>query len=144
MSALALHNAIERDVSLVHRDAAPNATFAPTTPDPLLLADLLHHGPNGIDIKSLAQTRIDRLRKYGKALLPAQEGRANLEAGLVWFTMREPQTDAGIAPVQKLAVWLSLEKLPPGFQTPSEAVTLQTLGGLQAKVAQAIVALGGV
>ena len=68
---LARHGRVEHDGSLAHADAELHAVFAPTSPDQMLLEDMLTEAPGrDLDMEALARVRSKR------DTLLAHEGRS--------------------------------------------------------------------
>ncbi|KAJ7282080.1 Chloroperoxidase [Mycena rebaudengoi] len=124
LNAIAAHGKMEHDASLAHHDA-DGAEFAPTTVDAALLADVLSRSPTGLTLRDIAQIRVDREAILTQPLATIQQLGATLEAGLFYTMLKD---DAGVVSNELARVWLGEERIPEGFVTPAEEVTLQ--GGL--------------
>ncbi|KAJ7236766.1 heme-thiolate peroxidase, partial [Mycena rebaudengoi] len=116
LSALARHDGIEHDASLVHADAN-GAAFAPTTVDPALLADVLSRSPKGLTLRDIAQIRVDREAYLAVPLPFAGRQGGLLEASLFHRILKNA---AGVVPNERARIWLGKERFPEGFITPVE------------------------
>ncbi|KAJ7282079.1 Chloroperoxidase [Mycena rebaudengoi] len=126
LNALAAHDRMEHDGSLVHHNA-DGAAFAPTTVDPDLLADVLSRSPTGLTLHDLAQVRVDREANVTMTFQGAIG--ATMEAGLFYSMLKD---DAGVVSNDLIRVWLGEERFPEGFVPPVEEVTLESAFGLGA------------
>lgn len=126
LDALAAHNRIEHDASLVHDDAPPGAKFAPTEVNQSLLEDLVERYPHGMRLSDLAEARLRRemqLQKEGKAPLNAfHEEIGHGEAAMTWLIMKE-ETD--IVSTQTIREWFGDETFPETYVIPNEEISLQ-------------------
>lgn len=135
LDALALHNAIEHDGSLVHSDAAPGAKFAPTTVNRTLLADLIAGHPNGLTLDDFAQRRVE----IEKALAtPLDAGHKPLALGEVALTLTTMGDENGVVSIEKLQQWYGEERFPDTYRIPKDEVTEAALLDSSAQVAAAM------
>lgn len=148
LDALALHDRIEHDASLVHADTPPGDRFAPVSVDPELLRSFLVRADSdggisvqicrstGIGTKSELGSRMDmgmgmsleglaRLRVDREADLAVPLNRFHSEVGkgevaLCWLLLKR---EDGRIPASLLAQWFGEERLPDDWILP-----VQTLG----------------
>ncbi|KIK41958.1 hypothetical protein CY34DRAFT_84406 [Suillus luteus UH-Slu-Lm8-n1] len=122
LDALALHNKIEHDASLVHADALGQQR-APIEVDPKLLKSFLSHADpqRGMSLYDLAQVRISREAQLARPLdlVHSQIGAA--EAALCWLLLKQ---DSGRIPSSTLLQWYGEERLPDNWARPRRVIGL--------------------
>ncbi|KAF9075625.1 Chloroperoxidase [Rhodocollybia butyracea] len=137
LDALAAHNKIEHDASLVHDDAPPGAQFAPTGVDWELLDDLVTRYSAGMGIHSLAEVRVQREGMVGpRESDPVHEEIGHGEAAMAWLLMKEDGTDR--ISTQTLKEWLGHETFPEMYTIPDEEITLGTVLNVSAQIRKAM------
>ncbi|KAJ7273938.1 Chloroperoxidase [Mycena rebaudengoi] len=122
LNALARHNGIEHDASLVHANA-DGAVFAPTTVDPALLIDVLSRSPTGLTLRDIAQIRVDREANLTEPMTFAGLKGGLLEASAFYSILKG---DAEVVSNERARTWLGEERFPEGFVTPAEEITLES------------------
>lgn len=137
LDALAAHNKIEHDASLVHDDTPPGAQFAPTEVDWELLNDLVTRYSAGMGIHSLAEVRLQREETLRpRNLDPFHEEIGHGEAAMAWLLMKEDGTDR--ISTQTLKEWLGHETFPEMYTIPDEEITLETVLNASAQIRKAM------
>lgn len=121
LNALAAHNKIEHDASLVHADAEPGSEFAPIPVDEKLLNALLEANPHGFTIDDLARARVEREMGLETPLGTFHEEIGHGEAGLTYLLMKN---DEEVVPVETLRQWYGEERIPDSYIRPVEEVSL--------------------
>ncbi|KAG1893970.1 Chloroperoxidase [Suillus fuscotomentosus] len=133
LDALAIHNKIEHDASLVHADASGQQR-APTEVDPKLLKSFLSHADpqRGTSLYDLAQVRISREAQLAHPLdlIHSQIGAA--EAALCWLLLKQ---DTGRIPSSILLQWYGEERLPDNWARPRHVIGLLDARAKAAEVA---------
>ncbi|KAG1751766.1 Chloroperoxidase [Suillus lakei] len=122
LDALAIHNKIEHDASLVHANASGQQR-APTKVDPELLKSFLSYADprRGMSLYDLAQVRISREAQLSHPLdlIHSQIGAG--EAALCWLLLKE---DSGRIPSSTLLQWYGEERLPDNWARPRHVIGL--------------------
>ncbi|KAJ4483602.1 Chloroperoxidase [Lentinula aciculospora] len=135
LDALAAHNKIEHDASLVHDDALPGAKFAPTQVNLTLVNDLLKTYPAGMGIDDFAEARLRRERlllKEGRPQLNAiHEKIGQGEAALTWLLMKDA---TNVVKGETLQQFYGLEMFPEAYTIPTEEITFKKARNIRSKV----------
>lgn len=134
LNALAAHNKIEHDGSLVHDDA-DGAPFAPTAVDKALLSKLVTPYPNGLSVDDFAQTSAERQKALKQ---PLDMIHAEILHGEIGLTMLLMQDASGIVPVEKLEQWYGEERFPDTYAIPAKEIGLGDARDASAKVGDAL------
>ncbi|KAG9310902.1 hypothetical protein JVU11DRAFT_8761 [Chiua virens] len=123
LDMLALHNRIEHDASLVHRDTPAGRPEAPISVDPELLASLLSHAneKHGLSLDAFAQLRVDRESRLSSPLGTLHSDIGTGEAALSWLLLKE---EGGQVPVSALEQWYGEERMPDGWTPPAQGIGL--------------------
>ncbi|EGN92653.1 hypothetical protein SERLA73DRAFT_117101 [Serpula lacrymans var. lacrymans S7.3] len=123
LDALAAHNKIEHDASLVHGDTEMGQHMAPTCVDSRLLQSFLAQADTktGMSLKGFAKLRIQRERGLKRPLDMVHAAIGKGEVGLSWLLLKE---DNGRIPYTRLYQWYGEERLPDGWHKPSHEVGL--------------------
>lgn len=123
LDALAAHNKIEHDASLVHQDAAPGNFNAPVAVDYELLQDLLGYASqnHGLTLEDFARVRSDREGKLVKQLDALHSEIACGESVMTWLLLKNENNEV---PLEILSQWYGEERIPEGWKPPKEVVGL--------------------
>ncbi|KIJ64346.1 hypothetical protein HYDPIDRAFT_90678 [Hydnomerulius pinastri MD-312] len=121
LDALALHNKIEHDASIVHADALEGHSKAPIPVDPDLLHSFLSHANphKGMSLGCLAQVRVDREAGLASPLDHLHSEIGTGEAALCWLLLKE---DNGQIPLSTLSQWYGEERIPDDWAPPQKGV----------------------
>ncbi|KAG2135362.1 Chloroperoxidase [Suillus bovinus] len=122
LDALAMHNKIEHDASLVHANALGQQR-APTKVDPKLLKSFLSYADpqRGMSLYDLAQVRISREAQLAHPLDPIHSQIGAAEAALCWLLLKQ---DDGRIPSSILLQWYGEERLPDNWARPRRVIGL--------------------
>ncbi|KAG1750444.1 Chloroperoxidase [Suillus paluster] len=122
LDALAIHNKIEHDASLVHANALGQQR-APTEVDPELLKSFLSHADprRGMSLYHLAQVRICREAQLSRPLDVIHSQIGSGEAALCWLLLKQ---DSGCIPSSTLLQWFGEERLPDNWVRPRHVIGL--------------------
>ncbi|KAJ3980960.1 Chloroperoxidase [Lentinula detonsa] len=135
LDALAQHNKIEHDASLVHDNALSGAKFAPTQVNLTLVDELLRTYPGGMGINELAQARMQRemsMFKEKRLYLNAfHEEIGHGEAALMWLLMKDA---TNVVNAKTLRQFLGKETFPSTYTIPDEEISLQKAKEVSAEV----------
>ncbi|KAJ3808319.1 Chloroperoxidase [Lentinula aff. lateritia] len=135
LHALAAHNKIEHDASLVHDDALPGAKFAPTQVNQTLVNDLLHTYPGGLGIYDFAEARWIREMMLSQEKKPKlnmfHEEIGHGEAALTWLLMKD-NTD--VVNAKTLRQWYGVETFPETYVIPTEEISLEMARTVSAEI----------
>ncbi|KAG2361182.1 Chloroperoxidase [Suillus spraguei] len=122
LDALAIHNKIEHDASLVHANALGQQR-APTEVDPKLLKSFLSYADprRGMSLYDFAQVRISREAQLACPLdlIHSQIGAG--EAALCWLLLKQ---DSDRIPSSALLQWYGEERLPDNWARPRHVIGL--------------------
>ncbi|KIK61201.1 hypothetical protein GYMLUDRAFT_59139 [Collybiopsis luxurians FD-317 M1] len=125
LDALAAHNVIEHDASLVHDNAPLGAKFAPTNVNWSLVDDLIIAYPDGLGITHLAEARVKResmLQDERRPELDLLHGEiSHGEAALAWLLMKDARD---VVSTETVRQWFGQETFPDSYLIPDEEVTL--------------------
>jgi hypothetical protein len=139
LDALAAHNKIEHDASLVHDNAPPGAKFAPCEVDLTLLHELIKRYPDGLGLDQLAEARALReeaLNKEGrKKLNEFHEEIGRGEAALTWLLMKD---DTDVVNTRTLEQWYGEETFPDTYSIPEEEISLEKAKAVSAEIKSAM------
>lgn len=123
LDALAAHNKIEHDASLVHADTVQGKKRAPIPVDPMRLRSFLGYAAlhNGMYLEDFMHARVDRERELLNPLdqLHAQIGQG--EVATAWLVMKD---ENGKVPLDRLQQWWGGERLPDNWKKPAQSVGL--------------------
>lgn len=127
LHALAKHNRIEHDASLVHEDTLPGSQYAPTAVSQRLLGLLLQQASskNGLSLEDFATARIERERATGGPLDGLHEQIGQGEAALTWARFADEGT--GRVTTETLRQWMGEERLPDHWLESGNQATLTLL-----------------
>ncbi|KAJ3720120.1 Chloroperoxidase [Lentinula raphanica] len=135
LDALAAHNKLEHDASLVHDNALPGAKFAPTQVNFALLDELLERYPAGMGIEEFAHARLQRESLQLNAGVPKlnafHEEIGHGEAGLTWLLMKDA-TD--LVRAETLHQFYGLEMIPDTYTVPVEEISFPKAREASAKI----------
>ncbi|KIK61199.1 hypothetical protein GYMLUDRAFT_43276 [Collybiopsis luxurians FD-317 M1] len=139
LDALAAHNVIEHDASLVHDNAPLGAKFAPIDVNWTLVDDLVSRYPDGLGIVHLAEARVKRERMLQREKRPELDllhGEiAHGEAALAWLLMKDAQ---GVVGTETVRQWFGQETFPGSYVIPEEEVTLRKAREISTKIGDEI------
>ncbi|KAH9951679.1 Cloroperoxidase [Amylocystis lapponica] len=153
---LARHNIIEHSGSLVHADAPPHDTFAPTTVDQSMLQQVLHITRNHfLTLRDLARVRAMRNAALSVPLdtLHAEISRGEVVLTLDTLGVASPRNvpdrkdsdyaDSNLPTVPKeyVSEWFGQERLPDGWSRPKTAIGLISVVLQSRKVSGMVAAL---
>ena len=144
---LAKHNVIEHDGSLVHDDAAPGQTFAPTGVDRVLVRQLLGASSraDALTLQDLCHAQVLRQASSGpisSVLKSISKG----EVALLYKTFgvkqgRESGEGEVLVPKSHVEQWLGQERLPADWTGPEQGIgflstfrLVQKIGGMETNV----------
>jgi hypothetical protein len=120
---LAAHNKIEHDASLTHRDAAPEADYAPCKPDPALLEDMLASAPDA-DYLTVDDFIAYRVRRDAALRKNKSEGLSMkhkiIAFGEIALTLGSFGDAEGHVRKDFLRAWFGEERLPVDWTGPRE------------------------
>lgn len=139
LDKLALHNRIEHDASLVHRDALAGHPEAPIPVDPELLGSFLSHAneKEGLGLDEFARLRVDREARLTSPLDQLHSEIGTGEAALCWLLLKQ---ENGQVPLSTLEQWYGEERIPDGWDPPLKGVglldTRQTANKVASKMEQ--------
>jgi len=123
LDKLALHNRIEHDASLVHKDAEAGHAEAPIPVDPELLHTLVsfsHEG--GLSLDALARLRVEREAQLTSPLDSVHSEIGKGEAALCWLVFKQ---EDGRVPRSILEQWFGEERIPEGWAPAKEIGLLE-------------------
>jgi len=122
---LALHNHIEHDASLTHRNAGPGCRYAPVDVDKKLLDQLLDvtKNPDHLTPEDLVKVRAMR-----DATLSSPPGRLHgmIARGEVALTIQSFIDANGNISKQYIRDWFGTERLPIGWSKPTTPIGLRS------------------
>ncbi|KAH7912056.1 Chloroperoxidase [Hygrophoropsis aurantiaca] len=123
LDALAMHNRIEHDASMVHANTLPGHSNAPTLVDPKLLHSFLAEADvhKGLGLEDLARVRIFRESRLSRPLDVVHSEVGMGEAGLCWLLLKGKN---GRIPISTLSQWFGEERIPAGWLRPREEIGL--------------------
>jgi len=126
LDELALHNRIEHDASIVHRDALAGHAKAPIPVDPELLHTLvsLAHEERGLSLDAFAQLRVDRETQLTSPLDPIHSKIAKGEVALCWLIFK---LEDGRVPSSMVEQWFGQERIPEGWVPRAKGIRLSDL-----------------
>ncbi|KAF5384536.1 hypothetical protein D9757_006460 [Collybiopsis confluens] len=137
LDALAAHDKIEHDASLVHDNTPLGAAFAPIKVNWTLVNELTTKYPDGLGIRRLSEARATReelSRVEGRPKLDALHGQiAYGEAALTWLVMKDLTS---LVRTDTIRQWFGQETFPETFVIPSEEITLHTTSKISSKIGQ--------
>ncbi|KAH7882745.1 Chloroperoxidase [Phlebopus sp. FC_14] len=121
LDALAMHNKIEHDASLVHADATAGDAMAPIPVDRDLLRSFLAHADrhNGMSLHCLAQLRVDRETHLNTPLDLIHSEIGTGEVALGWLLLKD---NNGQIPLSTLRQWYGEERIPENWSPPQKGV----------------------
>lgn len=135
LDALAAHNKIEHDASLVHDDALPGAKFAPTQVNQTLVNKLLDTYPDGLGINDLAEARWSRemmlLQEKKPKLNVVHEEIGHGEVALTWLLMKD---NTNVVKAKTLRQWYGVETFPETYVIPTEEISLEMARTVSAEI----------
>ena len=152
---LAKHNVIEHNGSLVHDDAAPGQTFAPTGVDRVLVRQLLGSSSraDALTLQDLCHAQVLRQASSGpisSVLKSISKG----EVALLYKTLGVKQGTANgsesgegggevLVPKWHVEQWLGQERLPADWTGPEQGIgflstvrLVQKIGGMETNVSE--------
>lgn len=142
---LAKHGLIEHNGSLVHDDARPHENYAPTTVDPVLVAQLLAVTPApGLSMRDFAKARALRDSSIPTPLDKIHAEIARGEAALTIQTFGLGRVDVqgniddmeGAVSKEFLEQWLGQERLPDGWHKPQASIGLVGTASRSRRIAE--------
>jgi len=139
LDKLALHNRLEHDASLVHRDTLAGHAEAPIPVDPELLHTLvsLAHDEGGLSLDAFARLRVNRETQLTSPLDPIHSDLSKGEAALCWLAFKR---EDGQVPLSMVEQWFGQERIPEGWAPPAKGIGLfnlrQTVGQIATKMEQ--------
>jgi Peroxidase, family 2 len=124
LDALAVHNRIEHDGSLVHDDTPEGSTLAPIAVDQERLQSLLGYSTDhqGLSLNDFARVRSDietALKIQKKPLTSHQTFVAHGEVALTSLVFGDA---AGDVSLERIKQWFGEERLPHGWTKPKDTV----------------------
>eukprot|EP00919_Chromeraceae_sp_WS-2016_P055250 GHVR01131254.1.p1 GENE.GHVR01131254.1~~GHVR01131254.1.p1 ORF type:complete len:225 (+),score=17.56 GHVR01131254.1:33-707(+) len=123
LDALAMHNRIEHDASMVHANTQPGHKRAPTLVDPKLLHSFLDQADahKGLSLADLAKVRIAREARLSRPLDVIHSEVGMGEAALCWLILKEKN---GRIPLSTLEQWFGEERIPDAWSRPRDEIGL--------------------
>jgi Peroxidase, family 2 len=135
LDALAAHDKIEHDASLVHDNTPLGAKFAPVNVNWTLVDNLISTYPDGLSITDLAEARVKResmLRDESRPQLDLVHGEiSHGEAALTWLLMKDAKDVVSTETVQQ---WFGRETFPDSYVIPDDEVTLGKAKKISTKI----------
>ena len=123
LDALAAHNRVEHNASLVHDDVAPGQAFAPIPVNQSMLRNFLAYAAltKGMYLEDFMKARVDREGLLEKPLTDLQAQIGQGEAATAWLVMKD---DSGKVPLDRLQQWWGEERLPDNWTKPRRVIGL--------------------
>ncbi|KIK61200.1 hypothetical protein GYMLUDRAFT_199983 [Collybiopsis luxurians FD-317 M1] len=142
LDALAAHDVIEHDASLVHDNTPLGAAFAPINVNWTLVDDLTAAYPDGLGITHLAEARVKRELMLGDERRPQLDfvhGEiAHGEAAMTWLLMKDAKD---VVRTETIRHWFGRETFPDSYVIPDEEVTLWKARGISTKIGDTMIKL---